>query len=192
MKKLATQYPYKVEIHEPILTIEEINKIKSNLAPFIEQWEKIDLWRRVAGSLSMLMFIISVLMILACLGLTVWLEVKTIVLLICGSFVLTAVLYGISWKLESVRDNVECGPIDRIETIEKNDSLCKKFLELLQENSDETLNSFVNRIKEAGRYPTLAEYNCAVRYASNQNVHALGRTLNISLNKSAQLEEVQS
>lgn len=192
MKKLATQYPYKVEISDPILSIEEINKIKSNLAPFIEQWENIDLWRRVAGSFSMLMFIIGVLIIVAGLGLTVWLEVKTIVILICGSFVLSAVLYGIYMKLESIRDNVECGPIDRIETIEKNDSLCEKFLELLQENNDETLNSFVNRIKEAGRYPTLAEYNCVVRYASNHNVHALGRTLNLSPNKSEQLEEAQS
>jgi hypothetical protein len=192
MKKLATQHPYKVELDDPILSIEDLQKIKSNSAKFIEQWEWLDLWKRVVGSFSMLMFIIGVLIIVAGLGLTVWLEVKTIVLLICGSFVLSAVLYGISWKLESVRDNVECGPIDRIETIEKKDSLCEKFLELLQENNDEALNSFVNRIKEAGRYPTLAEYNCVVRYASNQNVHALGRTLNLSPNKSAQLEEAQS
>jgi vacuolar-type H+-ATPase subunit I/STV1 len=176
------KHPFYVELNDPILSTSELQELIKKLEPDAQRWKDLDLWERFTEYLSLIMLIVGILSLLAYLPISMFYE-NIAVFLIRGSFGLMVLFWVASWVLQRKKDDYATD-IDKLESIKGNDTLCESFLELVNQNNDEVIATFVNRIKSAGRYPTKAEYNCLVRYSENKNVHELGKVLNLSQVKS--------
>lgn len=172
------KHPFYVELNDPILSTSELQELIKKIEPDAQRWKDLDLSVRFTSNMSVIMLIAGILC-----GLSYLAFGKIAAILMGISFGLMVLFWGASWRLQIKRDEFH-SDIDKLESIEGNDKFCESFLKLVNENNDEVIAAFIDRIKAAGRYPTKAEYNCLVRYSENKNVHELGKVLNLSQAKS--------